>query len=355
MMPPFLVMALPRSRTAWLSKFLSYRPWVCGHDQLRYCRGLDDVKSWLMQPYIGSAETMAAPYWRLLPRYAPDCRVLVVRRPVKEVLESLIKAGESNIDRPKLMSRLMYLDRKLDQVEARVPNTISINFDELADPDICRIVFEHCTGMEFDQRWWAYWNQINVQIDFDACMRYMWSHLPQLGRLAASANHQMKADLVSKPPAKINDGLEIKEESFVNSFPDAEGLVESHCLAIGQAADEWTRNNIPLFQMMDETGCLQVLTARANGKMFGYLVSILGPSMESQSDRSATHTLFYASQEWPGAGLRLQREALHRLKDKGISEVVMRSWLGPGSRIETLYRRIGAERDGSIYRIKLES
>lgn len=298
---------------------------------------------------------MGAPYWRLINRYAPGCRVLVVRRPIPEVLESVKKQGIQGVELPKLLDRLIYLDHKLDQIEERLPNTISVNFDELNDYEVASIAFEHCTGMSLSVAWWAHWQHINVQADFDAVTRYTWTHLKQLASLSYSAAHQMRADLTSRAPAKIDDGLEINEESFVSSFPDAEGLVESHCLAIGQPADEWTRNNIPLFQAMDETGCLQVLTARANGKMFGYLVSILGPSTESMTDRSATHTLFYASQEWPGAGLRLQREALHRLKDKGIAEVVMRSWLGAGARIEALYKRIGAERDGSLYRIRLES
>jgi hypothetical protein len=84
------------------------------------------------------------------------------------------------------------------------------------------------------------------------------------------------------------------------------------------------------------------------------LISILGPSTESTTDRSAQHVQFFASTEWPGAGMRLQREALHRLKAKGFNEVIMRSWLGPGKRIETMYRRLGAELDGQLYRIKIE-
>jgi hypothetical protein len=135
---------------------------------------------------------------------------------------------------------------------------------------------------------------------------------------------------------------------------DAQNLMSDHCLMIGQPADEWTRNNIPLMQAMDDQGSLQVLTARANGKLFGYLVSILGPSTESTTTRSATQVQFFASKEWPGAGLRLQREALHRLKAKGINEVIMRSWMGPGAKIETLYKRLGAELDGQLYRIRLE-
>lgn len=353
--PPFLIMALPRSRTAWLSKFLTYGPWVCGHDQMRYFRSLDDAKSWCMQPFIGSAETSAGYYWRLISRFMPDGRVLIVRRPVTEVLESVLKQGVVGIERPLLLRKLRMLDAKLDQAEARLPNCISVNFDELTDPGICRIITEHCLGIPLNLQWFNYWNQMNVQVHFDAAMRYVWTHLVQMNRTNLMARHQMMVDLVTKPRPNITDGLEIAEESFNDSFTDATKLFESHCVAIGEPPDEWTRNNIPMLQQMDATGNLQILTARANGKMFGYLVSMLGSTLDSSTARSATHTLFFASKEWPGAGLRLQREALHRLKQKGFSEVIMRSGLGPGARVETIYKRIGADFDGRIFRVRLDN
>lgn len=353
--PPFLVMALPRSRTAWLSKFMSYGPWVCGHDQIRYFRSLEDVKSWLSQPFIGSAETLAPGYWRLINRFMPDGRVLIIRRPVPEIVESVLKQGVIGIEPPKLLENMRKMDAKLDQAEQRLPNCISINFDELNDPEIARIAFEHCTGLPFNIEWYRYWNQINVQVSFDAVTRYVWSHLNQLHRLNLMAKHQMMVDLMTKPREPIRDGLEIAEETFDTSFGDAQGLAADHCMLLGEPPDEWTRNNIPLLQQMDAVGRLQILTARANGKMFGYLVSMLGETLDSSSARSATHTLFFASKEWPGAGLRLQREAITRLKNKGFDEIIMRSGLGVGARVETIYKRIGADFDGKIFKIKLES
>jgi hypothetical protein len=353
--PPFLVMGLPRSRTAWLSKFLTYGPWICGHDQIRYFRTLEDVKSWCMQPFIGSAETIAPVYWRLINRYMPDGRVLIVRRPVVEVVESVLKQGIIGIERPKLIDNMRRFDAKLDQAEQRLPNCISINFDELNDPEICKIVFEHCLGIQFNLKWWEYWNQINVQVSFDAITRYVWTHMVQLNRLNLMARHQMMVDLMLRAPKGARDGLEIREESFDDSFGDAQGLAADHCMLLGEPPDEWTRNNIPLLQKMDAVGALQILTARANGKMFGYLVSMLGETLDSATARSATHTLFFASKEWPGAGLRLQREALKRLKEKGFNEVIMRSGLGIGARVETIYKRIGADFDGKIFRVKLEN
>src|SRR5262245_43830939 len=142
--PPFLVLGMPCSRLAWLSKFLSYGPWVCGHDEIRHCRTLEDVESWFMQPFIGSAETGAAEWWRLLPKYAPECRVVTIRRAVPEVVEDLIKLGITQSDRPGLMRSLRSSEAKLNQLEKRLPRVISIQYEDLTDREFCRLVFEHC-------------------------------------------------------------------------------------------------------------------------------------------------------------------------------------------------------------------
>ena len=73
MTPPFVVYALPRSRTFWLSRFLCYAEWNCGHDEIRHARSLDDVRAWFSQSYTGTVETAAAPWWRLIQRLRPDC------------------------------------------------------------------------------------------------------------------------------------------------------------------------------------------------------------------------------------------------------------------------------------------
>jgi len=351
--PPFLVMALPRSRTAWLSKFFTYDKWICGHDQIRYFRSLDDARMWFMQPYIGSAETIAGQFWRLVPRYAPDCRILIVRRPVQEVYDSVLKRGVVGIEPDKLLENLKRQNAKLDQAEVRLPNTISVNFDELNDFTLCELVFQHCLGIKLSWQWWDYWNNINVQINFDATARYMWTHMEPLAKLLGAARHQMRADLVSAPKAEIKDGLEIAEEPFENLY-NAEGqkLAEDHCVAVGEPPDEWTRSNIQLLYQMSAAGNLQILTARSNGKLFGYLATMLGRSVDYADVRTATHTLFFVSDQFPLAGLRLQREALRRLKSKGFNEVIMRSDT-VNSRVETLYKRIGARFDGQLFKVTL--
>ena len=48
--PPFVVLSLPRSRSYWLSRYLSYGGWHCGHEEIRHARTLSDVRAWLARP-----------------------------------------------------------------------------------------------------------------------------------------------------------------------------------------------------------------------------------------------------------------------------------------------------------------
>ena len=147
-MPPFVVFYLPRSRSAWLSQFLTYGEWVCGHEELRHMRSIDDVQAWFSQPNIGTAETAGAPWWRLLDKFAPNARVLVVRRPRDEVAKSLMKIAGTQFDRAGLDALLLKLDRSLDQIEARLPNVLSVSFDSLNEEDTSR----QCLSIAFSSR-----------------------------------------------------------------------------------------------------------------------------------------------------------------------------------------------------------
>lgn len=247
------------------------------------------------------------------------------------------------------------LNAKLDQVETRYDNCISVNYNELGDFEVCDVIFQHCLGFNLSRQWFDYWNAINVQIDLDAAMRYLWTHMTPLARLNYAAKVQMMADLQSKPRPRFEDGLVISEEKFDPSWPEAQKMAEEHCLAVGQPPDEWTRNNIELLYKMDAVGKLQILTARSNGQLFGYLMTMLGETVDQAGAKSATHTLFFASDRWPGAGLKLQREALVRLKEKGFDEVLMRSGFNGGDKVEILYKRIGATFDGKIFRVQLNA
>jgi hypothetical protein len=353
-MPPFVVFSLPRSRSAWLSRFLTYGEWMCGHEELRHMRSLDDVQAWFSQPNIGTAETAGAPWWRLLERFAPNARVLVVRRPRNEVAESLMNIPGTQFDRAALDSILLKLDRSLDQIEARLPNVLSASFDSLNEEDTCAAVFEHCLQQPHDLDHYARLAPVNIQINMPALMRHYAAYAPAMEKLASIAKHETIAAFapeVNEPP----EGITFQTEDFDSWVQDADKLFDEHLVQVGETPGNWQNKNLPLMRGLDNVGAMQIMTARCNGRMFGYLMTLISPSLVSPDILSATNTTFFASPEFPGLGLKLQREAIKELKNKGVDELFFEAGKrGSGPRISMLYKRLGAQDHGSAYRLQLK-
>jgi hypothetical protein len=352
-MPPFIVFGLPRSRTAWLSQFLTYGDHVCGHEEIRHLRSLDDIKLWFDQPNIGTAETAGAPWWRLLKTYAPDARVVVVRRPVEDVFDSLMRLPGVAFDPAALMPLLYKLNCKLDQIEARMNNVLPATFADLADEQTCRQIFEHCLPYTHDHRHWVKLKDQNIQINMPATMRYMHAHKPALDKLAKIAKQKLRSDMAVRSvvdPA----GITFQTEPFDKWLRDARPIIEDHLLVVDEAPDNWKNKNLSLMQGLYDIGAMQIMTARSNGRMFGYLMTIIGPSLVSGKLKTATNTAFYASPDVPGLGMKLQRAALRLLKEKGVSEVFFEAGTrGSGPRLSVLYERLGAQQHGTAYRLQL--
>ena len=273
-MPPFVVFSLPRSRSAWLSQFLTYGEWMCGHEELRHMRSIDDVQAWFSQPNIGTAETAGAPWWRLLDKFAPHARVLVVRRPRDEVAESLMKIAGTQFDRNKLDAILLKLDRSLDQIEARLPNVLSVSFDSLNEEDTCAAVFEHCLQQPHDLDHYARMAPVNIQINLPAMMRHYSAYAPAMEKLASIAKHQTITALapkVNEPP----EGVTFQTEDFDSWVRDADSLFDEHLIQVGETPGNWRNKNLPLMRALDGVGAMQIMTARCNGRMFGYLMTLI--------------------------------------------------------------------------------
>ena len=317
-------------------------------------RSLDDVQAWFSQPNIGTAETAGAPWWRLLERFAPNARVLVVRRPRNEVAESLINIPGTQFDRAALDSILLKLDRSLDQIEARLPNVLSASFDSLNEEDTCAAVFEHCLQQPHDLDHYARLAPVNIQINMPALMRHYAAYAPAMEKLASIAKHETIAAFapeVNEPP----EGITFQTEDFDAWVQDADKLFDEHLVQVGETPGNWQNKNLPLMRGLDNVGAMQIMTARCNGRMFGYLMTLISPSLVSPDILSATNTTFFASPEFPGLGLKLQREAIKELKNKGVDELFFEAGKrGSGPRISMLYKRLGAQDHGSAYRLQLK-
>jgi hypothetical protein len=352
-MTPFVVLSLPRSRSAWLSRFLTYGEWSCGHEEIRHLRSIDDIKLWFSQPNTGTAETAGAPWWRTMMKFAPNTKVVVVRRPVEEVFDSLMALPGVTFDPSVLMPLLCKLDCKLDQIEARVPNVLSVRFADLADEAVCARVFEHCLPYTHDHDHWAALTDTNIQINMPATMRYMQAYQPALDKLAKMVRQTTLSDMALRTPVDPA-GVTFQTEPFDVWLRDARPLIENHLVVVNEDPDNWKGKNLTLMQELYDIGAMQIMTARSNGRMFGYLMTLLSPSLVSEKLSSATNTTFYASPDVPGLGMKLQRAALNALKERGVNEVFFEAGKrGSGPRLSVLYERLGAQEHGTAYRLEL--
>lgn len=341
---------MSRCRTAWLSRFLTYGDWACGHEEIRHARSLDDVKAWFSQPNTGTAETAGAAWWRLVP---PDVRVVVVRRPVDDVVESWMRLG-MGMDCERLTVHMRRQSAKLDQIEARVPGVLSVQFADLATEATCAHLFEHCLPYQHDPAWWASLADVNIQINNRTLFRHYEAFRPQLEKLAAHAKHRTLAGMAR--PMREVEGVTFQVERFDDWYRDAEPLFREHMVQTGQAIDDYTRKNLPLLRAIDDLGYMQITTARCNGRMFGYLMAVVSPSLDDPNKTEAMHLPFFASKDLPGLGLKLQRASVEGLRDRGVDDLFLRAGVrGSGPRLGSLYKRLGAEEFGQLYKLDLKA
>jgi hypothetical protein len=162
---PFIVYTAGRSRTAWLSEFLTYGRCHCHNEIAVRLRSMEDVRALYDIPGTGSAETGAAPAWQLIQHYVPGIRSVVVRRPLEDIIASFARsevAHIATIDEPRLRRIIAYENRCLDKISAQ-PGVLTVDFADLHKRDVCAAIFEHCLPYRFDEGWWLSMKDRNIQ------------------------------------------------------------------------------------------------------------------------------------------------------------------------------------------------
>ena len=191
-----------------------------------------------------------------------------------------------------------------------------------------------------------------VEDNLSAEIEYVKAHGAQLRRMTSIATSKILSGFIRRPRGC---GLEIKVESMSSLLTTCQELLSEHLAAIGEHPVGWMGKNLGLLCDLESAGNLQVRIARANGRAFGYLITLLAPSLVSPQLREAIHTATFASESWPGAGVALQRDALVGLREAGIDKVFWRDGIvASGGRMGKLYERFGARPDGQLYSLELQ-
>jgi hypothetical protein len=180
MSSPFVVFALPRSRTAWLANYLNAGgKYPVGHDITIECNSTEDFFNSYSNGMRGTIETGSMMAWRLMKQRIPDLKILLVRRPLDEVKRSLLQFGIKPAS-----GELEAREEILNFLET-LPNVDSIEFRDLYITQCRRWVWETLLEEPWDSVWDAALAPINIQIDMQARLRQLHRRFEPLTALKA--------------------------------------------------------------------------------------------------------------------------------------------------------------------------
>jgi hypothetical protein len=91
----YLITGYPRSRTAWLSNFMTYGPSFCFHElgaSAHPC-SFPDILNKMRVPYAGVCDSRALLYQEIFMEDFPEAKVVIIERKREEVVKSMDALG----------------------------------------------------------------------------------------------------------------------------------------------------------------------------------------------------------------------------------------------------------------------
>lgn len=113
------------------------------------------------------------------------------------------------------------------------------------------------------------------------------------------------------------------EETFEQSWPDAETLIHLHWKEIASYPDIPLDVDVEAYRRAEAAGLLCILTARVEGAMIGYVVFVLTPHLHYRTTVYAHQDVLYLHPAHRGRwmGAKMISLADHLLASKGVHVV----------------------------------
>jgi len=166
-MRPFFILGTPRSRTAWLAKFLSSPDRRCDHEPSMGFRSADDLAAYVARPVAAAADSLLTLRWRAIREHSPEAIIVVVRRPIDEVTRSFLAQG---VGGDVLDARLRALSVEVDALVASGVDMV-VDYAELVREETCEFIYAMCHGrMPHPLRWRAL-EAVHIEADVAAVSR----------------------------------------------------------------------------------------------------------------------------------------------------------------------------------------
>lgn len=112
-----------------------------------------------------------------------------------------------------------------------------------------------------------------------------------------------------------------QRESFSSIVEEAQPLVKRHWQEIALFHDKLPLDvNYPLYFARERAGQLEIITARSNGALIGYIMQICGPGVHFQSVEFSLNDAIWLDpayrEGWVGIKLIIEMEK--RLRERGV-------------------------------------
>lgn len=170
----FLILGLPRSRTAWLANLMNRGDCLCYHELSN--RGLSAPQMAhamsIGAKFVGNSDPGAASVAEELLSLLPSVKVVIIKRPIEGVITSLtelfnVSSEELPFDE--------FIDNTQEVFERLEPNALVVNYEDLSDSKTIKKIWRYCLGeVSFPEEQYEVLRNLNVQME------------PQLIRSAAS-------------------------------------------------------------------------------------------------------------------------------------------------------------------------
>lgn len=165
---PFLILSLPRSRTAWLSSFLTVGNVFCHHDISGSVKDVETMagKIWNSPgQFVGNSDSGNVLVFNRLSQLLNRPALVMVLRPIEECVRSFARV--SGLDEAAVREGLKTMENRLECV-ARVTKLplLAVNYEDLDSLDtIVRIWAHVAPGLPFPVAHYEKMSKLHVEVD----------------------------------------------------------------------------------------------------------------------------------------------------------------------------------------------
>jgi hypothetical protein len=243
-------------------------------------------------------------------------------------------------------------DERLAEIAATDLNCVELRHSDLADVNCCAWLFEHLTGLSFDFNWWQLMSGRNVQVDMLAAIAEQAARADQIARLRREVQTALTA---VPPPTFTRIGL----EPLASLLPEAKALLAAHQAEVfpEELPGRPYEPDEALVGAAEARGACKIVTARANGRLVGYLLWTIGSDPESRGVLVGNQGPWFVERGRPGVGPRMLDWSLTRLLPAmGVRAVDLHhNLVGRGRGLGRTFQRLGAVPYQMKYSLELSS